>query len=155
MPAEMIDNPNRLAERVVGTGDGLTLEQMLERADEIADRTVCQWHAGAGQEVMFMIGHWASRGMSGIDLAMTAMCFAAAAHDMKENAEQLGYPDIAAAAGDLMSALLRIDTDVEGGDDGSLRGQGETVTTALAHLRTKIVEARRAWADGTDLLAAA
>lgn len=155
MPAELMDNPNRLAERVVGIDDGLTIEEMLERADEIVDRTVCQWHAGAVHEVMFMISRWAGRGMSAVNLATTAMCFAAVARDMKESATELGYPDIAAAAGDVTDALLRIDAGVENGDDGRPGSRDATVATALIHLRTRIAEARRVGADGADLLAAA
>lgn len=155
MPAELMHNPNRLAERVAGFDDGLTVEEMLERADQIVDRTVRQWHAGATQEVTFMIGSWTRRGMSSPDLAMTLLCFAALANDMRASGEELGYPDIAAAAGDLISALLAIDTDLDNGDDGSHRGEGEAVTTALATLRDRIAEGRRVCSDGTDLLAAA
>src|SRR6185436_14483315 len=94
---QFIPNPNRLSERVTNMEDGLTLEQLLERADEIVARSVCQWHAGAVHEVMFMASSWPHYGASRFDLAVTVLCFAAMANDMKANAGHLGYPDIALA----------------------------------------------------------
>jgi hypothetical protein len=155
MTAELIPDPNRLAERVTGSQDGLTLEQLLERAEEIVDRTVCQWHAGAVQEVTFMTGTWAHSGRARDDIVTTVLCFAAVANDMKVNAEQLGYPDVAAAAATLVRTLLAFDSEADGGDDAGLRAQGEAVTAALARLRRCLAEPRRVWADGRDLLATA
>jgi hypothetical protein len=154
MSVQIIPNPNRLAERVMNREDGLTLDQLLERADEITARSVCQWHAGAVHEVMFMASSWPHYGASRFDLAVSVLCFAAMASDMKSNAEHLGYPDIALAASGLAQSLLRIDTDANSGDDGSLRAQLEAVTASLARLRTCLAEPRRAVSNDRDLLAA-
>jgi hypothetical protein len=154
MIVQLISTPNRLAERVIGTEGGLTLEQLLLRADEIVARSISQWHAGALQEVMFMASSWSHYGASQFDLAVAVLGFGATANDMQANAEHLGYPDIALAASGVIQALLRVDPDGNSGDDGSLRAQHEAVTASLARLRACLADPRRVVADGRDLLAA-
>ena len=154
MSVEIIPNPNQLAHRVLDSENGLTLEQLLDRAEEIVAKTTNQWHAGIVEDVAFMLGQLTGRTVSNDEIAPVLIMFASILGDIEASAEELGYPDIRAAARDVSTAIFRIDTSAESGDQGSLNGQREAVTTCLALLRMRVVEASRVESSGGDLLAA-
>ena len=131
---EIFHPSNQLTDRVRLDG-GLTLEELLDRADAVVARTVCQWHAGIVEEVSFMMRAWMGRAVTARMLEPIAASFSSIVRDIADNAEALGYPNIRQAAGELLTALARVDTEAEGGDDGSLRGQAEAVTAGFARLR--------------------
>ena len=147
MPDSMlIPIANRLADRVTGMEDGLSREQMIERAEEAMERMIFEWHAGTVQKVLAFIAIWNDHELTRDGLGADVVAFTAVADDIKCTAEQLGYVDIAAAAGELSSALRASNMATgDGGDD---------VHAALVHIHRCLADPHRVLPSSGDLLAA-
>jgi hypothetical protein len=126
--------------------DDLSLEALLDGAEAILERMVSQWRQSAALEVGWMIRRWSERRfLFRIDGLVRLLDDVAG--DIEVGAEATGYPGIAGAARDVLTALLRVDLrprewDVLGWSEARSCDEEEAVATMLAILRMRIAEGR-------------
>ncbi len=136
--AKLIPLPNRLKDRISGSGEGLSFEEIIAKSAAIISSLRGEWRIGALHEVAGLTRLAAEMHADPLTMGPLLPVFFSLAHGIQGQAGTFGYSQVSDAAADLCSYLA--DLDAEGGNLGDPRRHLAVFDRHLVRLRRLLID---------------
>ncbi len=130
--------PNRLKDRVSGTGEGLSFEEIIAKSAAIVSSLRGEWRIGAFHDVAELTRLVTRMHADPLSMGALLPAFFSLAHGIQGQAGTFGYRAVSDAAADLCEYLA--DLDAAGGNLGDPRHHLTVFDQHLAEMRRLLLD---------------
>lgn len=136
--AKLIPMPNRLKDRVAGTGEGLSFEEIIAKSAAIVSSLRGEWRIGALHDAAELTKLVTQMHADPLSMGAVLSHFFSLAHGIQGQAGTFGYAAVSDVAAELCEYLA--DLDAEGGNLGDPRRHLQVFDRHLSELRRLLLD---------------
>lgn len=136
--AKLIAMPNRLKDRVAGTSEGLSFEEIIAKSAAIVSSLRGEWRIGALHDIAELTKLVAEMHADPLSMGPLLTPFFSLVHGIQGQAGTFGYAAVSDTAAELCEYLA--DLDAEGGNLGDPRRHLQVFDRHLSELRRLLLD---------------